>query len=135
MQSVTIELPEALYNQLKQRADSSHRSVEAELLGLVTSVVPVAGELTPDLSLLLEEMKLLDDKALWQAARSHLSKRALSQLQSLNNKRQREGLTEIEAQKSNNLLHQYERVILVRSQATWLLKERGHDISELNLNR
>lgn len=130
-QRVTVNLPEAVYEQLKQRAAQSRRTVEAELLEVVSIVMPVAGKLTPDLARLLDQLQTLDDKALWQVARRSLSKRALSQLQTLNYKRQREGLTEEEAQKANNLLWEYERIILVRAKAISLLKERGQDISEL----
>lgn len=129
--SVTLDLPEALYAQLEQRATQSHRTIEAELLHVVSSVVPMAGEFTAELSELLTQMEVLDDKTLWQAAHRRLSKRALAQMQSLNYKRQREGLTEAEAQKSNALWLQYEHIILIRAQAAKLLKERGHDISEL----
>ncbi len=131
MQSLTVELPEALYKQLEQRAATSKRSIEAELVGVVASVMVGVGELTPELALRLEHMRLLDDQALWKAARSQLSKKALAQLQTLNYKRQREGLSEVEATKANDLLQQYERVILLRSQAARLLKERGQDVSEL----
>ncbi len=129
-QTVTINLPDALYEQLKQRANLSQSTIEAELLQMVSAIIPVAGKLTPDLRGQLAQMQFLDDKALWQAARTRLSKRSLSQLQSLNYKRQREGLTEAETQKSNTLLQQYERIILLRAQAAQLLKERGHDLSE-----
>lgn len=131
MQSVTVELPEALYRQLQQRAATSKSSVEAELVKVVASVIPTVGELTSDLSSRLEEMRLLDDTALRKVAHSRLSKKAQAQLETLNYKRQREGLSEAEAIKANRLLHQYERVIVLRSQAVRLLTERGQDVSEL----
>jgi plasmid stability protein len=129
-QSVTVELPDAIYEQLRQRAAQSHRSIEAELVQVVSSVIPAPGKLTPDLRDLLEQMQFLDNTALWRAARSHLPKKAQTQLQSLNYKRQREGLNEAEALKANELLRQYERTVLIRAQAISLLKERGQDISE-----
>jgi plasmid stability protein len=134
-QRITVNLPQALYEQLKQRAAQSQRSVEAELVEVVSTVVPVAGELTPALTELLTQLSLLDDTALWKVARRRLSQRAQAQLQSLNLKRQREGLTEAEAQKANALLRQYEQIILLRAQAAKLLKERGHDLTELGSER
>jgi len=130
-QRVTVNLPQALYEQLKQRAAQSHRTVEAELVEVVGTVVPMAGELNPALTELLAQMEHLDDQALRQVAQRHLSQRAQARLQSLNLKRQREGLTEAEAQKANILLREYEQIILLRAQAAKLLKERGQDISEL----
>ena len=73
IQPVTLNLPGHLYNRLKRRADQAHRTVEAELLEVVASAVPVAV----------------------------------------------------------GLVRQYERAMLVRAQATVLLKQRGHDVSEL----
>jgi hypothetical protein len=52
-------------------------------------------------------------------------------MENLHLKRQREGLTEVEAQSLVGLVRQYERAMLVRAQATVLLKQRGHDVSEL----
>jgi plasmid stability protein len=129
-QTITVNLPEPLFEQLKERAAQSHRSIENELVEVVATVMPVAGELTADLKNRLAQMKLLDDRVLEQLAQTRLSKRSLAQLQSLNNKRQREGLTEVEAKKANALIGQYERAILVRAQAQGILKERGYDLAK-----
>ncbi|MGH2593985.1 MAG: hypothetical protein ACRDGG_10775, partial [Anaerolineae bacterium] len=74
---------------------------------------------------------LLDDEALWRAARSLLPAQTAAQLEDLHLKRQREGLSEPETQTLAGLVRQYERAMLIRAQATALLKQRGHDISEL----
>lgn len=132
-QSITVNLPDPLYEQLKQRASLTHRTIEAELLEVVSTIVPVAEELTPSVKELLAQLPTLEDKTLWETARRHLSKKSMAQLQSLNYKRQREGLTETEALKSNLLLKEYERIILLRAQAAKLLKERGQDISDLQV--
>ncbi len=129
-QTITVNLPEPLFELLKERAAQSHRSIENELVEVVATIMPVAGELTADLKNRLAQMKLLDDRVLEQLAQTRLSKRSLAQLQSLNNKRQRAGLTEVEAKKANTLIGQYERTILVRAQALGLLKERGYDLAK-----
>lgn len=46
-QIVTVDLPDALYEQLKQRADLAHRTIEDEVVEVVSTIVPVAGKLTP----------------------------------------------------------------------------------------
>lgn len=131
IQPVTLNLPSTLYNRLKRRAEQTHRTVEAELLEVVAMAVPVTDEIPADLEAAISSLSLLDDEALWQAARSHLPKEAADQLESLHLKRQREGLTEAEGQTLTGLVRQYERAMLVRSQAAALLKQRGHDISNL----
>ncbi|MEK9163946.1 MAG: hypothetical protein AAB342_01175 [Chloroflexota bacterium] len=131
VQSITLNLPSALYNRLKRRAEQTRRTVEAELLEVVATAVPIADELPPDLAEAISPLALLDDEALWRAARSHLPAEAASQMEELHLKRQREGLSEAEQQTLARLVRQYERAMLVRAQAAALLKQRGHDVSGL----
>jgi len=131
VQPITLNLPSALYARLQRRAAQSRRSIEAELLDVVAAAVPVADELPADLSEALSPLALLDDDALERAARSHLAPEAAAQLEELHLKRQREGLSESEAQTLAGLVRQYERAMLVRAQAAALLKQRGHNVPDL----
>ena len=98
---------------------------------MVTTAVPVADDLPADLSEAISPLSLLDDAALWRAARSRLASETAAQLEALHLKRQRDGLTATEEQILAGLVRQYERVMLVRAQAAALLKQRGQDVSEL----
>ncbi|HLB45739.1 MAG TPA: hypothetical protein VJL59_01815, partial [Anaerolineales bacterium] len=98
---------------------------------VVATAVPIADELPPDLAEAISPLALLDNEALWRAARSHLPAEAASQMEELHLKRQREGLSEAEQQTLAGLVRQYERAMLVRAQAAALLKQRGYDVSEL----
>ena len=131
VQAVTLHLPSPLYEQLKRRAEQTQRSVEAELLEVVAAAVPVADDLPADLAQVISPLALLDDEALWRAARSHLPAEAVAQMEQMHLKRQREGLTGSEAETLAGLLRHYERAMLVRAQAAALLKERGYDVAEL----
>lgn len=130
-QPVTLHLPESLYQRLQQRAATTQRSVEAEALDTLVSAVPVADELPVDLAAAISPLKLLSDDELWHAARTTFSARAAAQLEALHDKRQRGGWTESEAQQATTLVRQYERTMLVRAQATALLKQRGYDVTPL----
>jgi plasmid stability protein len=130
-QDITISLPNLLYQKLKARAEQTQRSVEAEALDALVAAVPAVDELSADLEASLAQLALLDDEALWRAARTTFAADAARQLEDLHLKRQREGLTEREAQAAAALLQQYERAMLVRAQAVALLKQRGHDVSVL----
>ncbi len=129
--AVTLNLPQALYKRLERRAAQARRTVEDELIEVVAAAVPVGDELPPDLDEALSPLALLDDEALWRAARSHLPAETAARLERLHLKRQREGLTSAEARTLNNLMRQYERAMLVRAQAAALLKQRGYDVSDL----
>ena len=131
VQSVTLNVPSALYDRLERRAAQTHRTVEDVLLDVLATAVPLADDLPPDLAEALSPLALLDDAALWRAARSHLSAEAAAELEALHLKRQREGLTDIETQTLAKLVRQYERAMLVRAQAAALLKQRGYDVAEL----
>jgi plasmid stability protein len=131
MHPVILQVPDSIYQRLKRRAQETERTVEAEALDVLATAVPSNEELPPELAETLSGLSLLNDQALWQAARSHLSAETVKELEWLNLKQQREGLTESEAEQLDLLIYQYERVILVRAQAAVLLKERGYDISSL----
>ena len=105
--------------------------MEAEWLEVVAAAVPVADDLPADLAQVISPLALLDDKALWRAARSHLPGEAAAQMEQLHLKRQRQGLTGSEAEALAGLVRHYERAMLVRAQAAALLKERGYDVAEL----
>ena len=130
-QTVTLQLPDVLYQKLKARAEQTHRSVEAEVLDVLAVSVPLSEELPVDLKEALSPLALLNDEALWRSARSTFPPDAAGQLEELHLKEQREGLTEAEAEITASLEQQYERVMLVRAQAAALLKQRGYDVSSL----
>lgn len=123
--TLTLQLPEPLYDRLADRARRANRPVEAELLELVAAAVP------DQLADLTAELPVLDDDALWRAARGRLADEARVRLEELNDLRQRAGLSATESVEADALLRQYETAVLVRAQAAALLRARGHDISGL----
>ncbi|MBW3540068.1 MAG: hypothetical protein KY476_07355 [Planctomycetes bacterium] len=130
-QSVTLTLPEPLYQRLRERAEQAHRSLEEETLEALATAIPVDGALPPELSKLMESLNSLDDSAVWDAARRRLPADIGHELESLHLKGQSEGLNEAECAELARLVGLYEQQMLVRAQAVVLLKQRGHDVSEL----
>jgi hypothetical protein len=120
-----------LYVQVKQRAEQSHRSIEDELLEMLAAAIPAGDRLPADLADAIAPLVLLDDAALWRAARHHLPASAATRLEALHLKRQSEGLSDADSATLAGLLRQYERTMLVQAQAAALLKQRGHDVSVL----
>ena len=102
VQPITVNLPTALYSRLRRRAEESRRTVEAELLDVVTTAVPVADDLPADLNEAISPLSLLDDAALWRAARSRMADETAAQLEALHLKRQRDGLTATEDQSAGD---------------------------------
>jgi plasmid stability protein len=130
-QTLTLEVPGGLYTRLKERAEQAHRSVEAELLDVLATVVAEADDLPADLNQALTSLELLDDEELGRAARGGLARTLAAELEALHFKQQREGLTEAERQRCAELVRQYERAMLLRAQAVAVLRQRGHDVSSL----
>ena len=129
-QALTLNIPDHLYQHLKQRAEGTHRPIEAEALDLLRNATEARG-VSAELQDLQEAMAHLSDEELWDAARNSLAREATEALQRLRAKRKRAGLTLAEWQRRDDLLRQYDRGILIRSRAMLLLKERGYDISAL----
>ncbi len=129
--AVTLHLPGPLFEKIERRAQEAHRSIEAELLEVVSTAVPAAEELSPDLTTEISALRFLDDAALWQAARTRLPLSESERMEELHRIDRRTGLSKAEAKELADLERQYEKVLLVRSHAAQLLAQRGHDIRGL----
>jgi len=130
-QTLTLELGEPLYQRLQERAQRTQRTVEAEALDLVAQGVLDLEDLEPALAAAIADLRFLDDAALWHAARMHMAPADSDQLQVLHLKRQRDGLSEREADAARALTGTYERIMVMRAEAAALLKERGYDVAVL----
>ncbi len=128
---VTVGLPGEVYERLQQHADQARRPLEAELLDVILAALQRQDDVPDDLASPLDQLRLLDSQTLLQMARSHLSTEESAQLEGLNLKQQREGLDSNERQWRDDLLRQYERTLLIRAEATGLLKERGVEVATL----
>lgn len=128
---VTLRLPSTLYDHFQSRAERAHRSLEAELLDAVATAAADEEELSLHVANAMADLELLNDEELLRAARNHLSDEARSQLEALNLKQQRDGLAPAEKEVLEQLVHQYDRAVLLRVEAARLLKIRGHDASKL----
>jgi plasmid stability protein len=129
MQSVTVKLPDTLYQRMRQRARERNRSIEEEVVEVVEQAIAAAA--SPATSDLLAELSHLTDEDLWQAARMRVPKGKAERMQELVWKQQAEGLTTAEDDEANQLQQYAQRVMLVRAEAAALLAGRGHDVSEL----
>lgn len=95
------------------------------------NMVPEPKELPADLAEANEALRLLDDEALWKAARTCFAPEKAADLEDLHIKRQAGGLSASEAETMAMLMKEYTRLMLIRSRAAVLLKWRGYDVSEL----
>lgn len=140
--AVTVSIPKQLYNRLQQQAIQKQHSLEDELLEIAANIKLTASngsEKTPEKESISAELRTeisamanFSDKALWKAARSRLPAKEANRIRDLNYKHQKVGyLSTEEIQEQAELMHHYDRSMLVRAHATVLLKQRGHDVEVL----
>jgi len=98
---------------------------------VVSAVLPATDDLPHDIADDLAQLAFLTDAELWQAAQTTLPRSDSERMQALMFKRQRDGLTSTEEREAQRLAHRADRTMLVRGQAAVLLKNRGHDVSNL----
>ena len=130
-EAIPVNLPSLLYERLVRRARKAHRSVEAELAEAVAALPDEPDELPADMAEAIAALHLLGDEDLWRAARQRLAAEKAACIEELHLKRQREGLYAPEVEMLATLMKDYTRIMLVRSRAAALLKQRGHDVSGL----
>lgn len=130
VQSVTIELPQNVYEQIEQAAQKRKRPLDQLLVEAVTAVAPVLDTAPISLRSALAQLAYLNDAALWQAARTSMPPEQRTRLEQLHDKAQKEGLTQEEKEEEEALLKLYRETLLVRAQAALLLAQRQYDVSD-----
>lgn len=135
MQTLQVNLTNDLYQQVRQRANKTNRSVEAEVIAAVEAFLATKTDAQIELPLALAEelaqLPFLDDTHLWQAARQIAAPEKNERIQELVLKQQAEGLTATEQQEVQQLQQYAQRLMLIRAEAAVLLQQRGFDISTL----
>ena len=130
MEILTVTLPTGLYDELKQRAALTRRSIEDELVRTLGEALPSSAGVM-EVESTLASLTAMDDAALWRVAESRVTSADSSRLTELADKRQRVGLDAVELREARDLVQQHDRVLVIRAEAAALLRQRGHDIGRL----
>lgn len=128
--TVTIRLPKVFYERMRQAAQIQQRSLEEILLEAAITGTPLLDDLPPELTDEMAALALLNDAALWRVARRTLPAKKQERLDALLQKKEQGKLLSEEQQILDELLAEYERVVLARAHAAVLLKQRGYDVSD-----
>ncbi len=126
-QTVTLELPEPLWEWAQRTATVTQRPVEKVLVDSLSATIPPPLDDIPDEfrnELALLETKNDDD--LWTITRSSLSPKTLRQYDELLDKNSKGTLTTQEKRKLEKLRKDAERIMLKRARAFVLLQWRGY---------
>ena len=129
-QPITLQLPEALYQRVQAAAEAQHQPLEDVLLDAVNTGLLWLDDLPADQSAELAALARLNDSALWREARRALSAEQQADLSDLLEQQGRGDLDTDTQRTLNQLLGEYQRLVLIRAQAAVLLKQRGYELSE-----
>jgi len=125
-QTVTLQVPETIYQSASRTARAVKRPLEEVLITVLKSSLPPLEGLPQGIIKELTALESFDDKQLWEVARSALPDSRQKPLSRLLQKNQAGKLTDHERQKLDELIVDAERLMLRKARAYVLLKWRGH---------
>jgi len=125
VQSVTLQLPEALMQRARQAADALRYPVEDVLTSALAAALPDVEDVPAAMQSELARMTWLNDRELWWIARSTMSEANQQRLSELAEAQMQRPLTAQESQVLTVLREDYRRVTLKKARAYALLSMRG----------
>ena len=126
-QSVTLVLPDAIYEHAREIARAADRSLEQVLTQSIALSLPeLEYDLPPSIRSELSPLSLLGDAELKSIAGSVMDERHQARLQALAETQKRRPLTSDEQSELARLMDEAERVMLRKAEAYRLLARRGY---------
>ena len=131
--TITLHIPDALYEQVEKAAQASERPVENVLLDSISLFVNYP-QTSQQLDKWVEQLSSYSDSQLWNIVYHRLAENDALRLSELSEKNSRGTLNSPEQDELTNLLYLIDRDMVLRSEALLLLQQRGHDVQPyLNL--
>jgi len=129
-ETVTLQVPDALYQRLVKTARVTKRSLEEVMLhALRVGSPPTWDDVPAEFQSDLAAMDQLDDESLWKIARSRKSQNEMTRYEELLDRSKSKTLNDPERKELGNLREEADRFMLRKSHAAVLLRWRGHDVS------
>jgi predicted transcriptional regulator len=127
--TITVTLPEALYERVKETAEASARSVEEVFAQSIALSLPgLEQDLPSALRSELAALPLLSDAELEHIAHGTLEEEQQARLEALAELQKQRPLTAAEESMLAHLMDEAHRVMLCKAEAYRLLARRGHAI-------
>ncbi len=132
--TVTLDIPDSIYQRLLQTAQATQQSLESVLLRVLQVGSPPDWQDVPEeFQADVAALDCLDDEALWQVARSQVSEVDLERYDQL---LEIQAMGELSEAQRWELLQQRkatERFMLRKAQAVVLLRWRGYSVMDLGV--
>lgn len=125
--SITLQLPDDLYERIQEAAEASERPVEKVLMESIDALFrhPLASE---DLDGLLADLQAYSAAQLWAVVYRRLRWAQSLRLRELSAKGKQGQLSDTEHTELEQLVNLVDRDMLLRSEALLLLKQRGENV-------
>ena len=133
IQTITLDLPEAVHKQLARQARAKARPIEeVAIQALARSMPPpVEDDLSPSLRAELYAMRRLSDSSLWDIAKSMMNPDKVALYDMLLDRLQDHALTPEGREWLVRLRDEADTLMLRKAHAYALLKSRGHVLPSL----
>jgi hypothetical protein len=128
-QTVTLELPEALYHSAARVAQLTKRPLGEIVQESLLHALPPLDDVPADEALALAQFSRLGDAELWQAAAAMLAVEDQALLEELLTSQSAGALTPAEQPRLQELLDEYGRLLVRKAHAWLLLARRGYRVS------
>jgi hypothetical protein len=130
--TVTVTLPEALYERIRETATASSLSFDEVLAqSLALSLPALERELSPNLRSELAALALLSDAELRSIADSAMDDAGQDRLEDLAELQKQRPLSAAEHSVLDQLMQEAQRIMLRKAEAYRLLAHRGHAVFDL----
>lgn len=128
MQTVTLELPEFLYQNAQRLARASQKSLESYLETSLALSLPPLDDVSSEEATELAQLAQLDDASLWREARRTLSPAQQQKLEDLLYGQSAGELTLAQQTKLEQLMQLYGQITVRKAHASLLLARRGYRV-------
>ncbi len=130
-QTITLNLPDSIFQPLQRSAQATKQPVEALLLTALQASLPSLEGLPLELRQNLTELELLDDDALWQVMLETVPEPTQRKLHKLLARNQTGALSHVEQTRLNVWQQAADLVMLRKARAAVLLRFRGQRVPTL----
>jgi len=127
-QSITLDLPEHLYQAANRLAQATQRPLSEILQDTLAHSLPPLDDVSPEEADLLAQMSSLDDAALWRASRAVMSEEQQHELALLLDAQAAGAITPDETERLQELMEEYGCLLVRQAHAWLLLARRGYRV-------
>jgi hypothetical protein len=128
-ESITLQIPDPLYQRLASTAQATHRPMEEVVLhSLKVGSFPAWDNVPEEFQSELAALDRLEDEALWKIAQAHKANSEMTRYEALLQKNQDHTLSDTERAELTTLRVEGDRFMLRKAQAAAIQRWRSHTV-------